>query len=90
MDKQQTSCTEQICKNYIEQKIIPRIQGDGGWLEVVSAAGQTLHLRLQGECSKCVIAGRCLDWIREEILRDLELDIRLEYECKKPFFWDHE
>lgn len=30
MEKQQTSCTSQACKTYIEQKIVPRIQGDGG------------------------------------------------------------
>lgn len=90
MEKQQTSCTGQACKAYIEQKIVPRIQGDGGWLEVVSAGDRSLRLRLQGECSKCAVASRCLDWIRQEIRRDLGRDVRLEYECRKPFFWDHE
>lgn len=32
---------------------------------------------------------RCLDWIRQEILRDLGEDVTIKPICKKPFFWDH-
>lgn len=77
-------------KEYIEEKIIPRLQGDGGWLDIVSIEGNLIRVQLQGECSKCGIAQRCMDWIRQEILRDLGQDVRIEFVRKKPFFWDHD
>ena len=47
-----------------------------------------LHVRLQGECSKCAIVPRCMSWIEEEIKRDLGIDVTVFAERKKPFFWD--
>lgn len=75
-------------KNYIEQKIIPRLQGDGGWLDILSIEGNCIRVQLQGECSKCGIAQRCMDWIRQQIQQDLGQEVQIEFIRKKPFFWD--
>lgn len=77
-------------KEYIESVIIPRLRGDGGWLDVVSIEGSLIKVRLQGECSKCNIAPRCMDWICQQIKRDLGQEVRIEFIRKKPFFWDNE
>ncbi len=75
-------------KEYIERAIMPRLQGDGGWLDVLSENDNVLQVQLQGECSKCNIADRCMDWICQEIKRDLGKDVTIKYRRKKPFFWD--
>ena len=62
-------------ENYICNTIGPRIRGDGGWV-------------FRGGCSKCAILNRCLDWIRQEILRDLKEEVTINPICRKPFFWD--
>lgn len=72
-------------KEYIEQRILPRIQGDGGWLDLLSEEGDVLTVQLQGECSKCHVADRCMDWIRSEIKRDLGRDVTIRYRRKKTF-----
>lgn len=73
---------------FIEETIAPRVQGDGGWIDFKEADGNRVKVRLQGECSKCAIADRCMKWIGDEVKRNLDLDIEIEYERKKPFFWD--
>lgn len=77
-------------EEYIEQVLSPRIRGDGGWVEVQSYEAGTLTLVFRGECSKCIILERCVDWIREEIKRDLQEDVRIIPIRKKPFFWDNQ
>jgi Fe-S cluster biogenesis protein NfuA len=80
---------EAVMEEYICNTIGPRIRGDGGWVEFVSYEDRCLTLIFRGECSKCIILNRCLDWIRQEILRDLREDVTIKPICKKPFFWDH-
>ena len=75
-------------KNYIEDIIAPKIQGDGGWVEFESLNGETLTLVFRGECSKCKILRRCTDWIEEEIKSDLNIDIKINAVCKRPYFQD--
>lgn len=77
-------------KEYIEQKIVPRLRGDGGWLDILSIEDNVVKVQLQGECSKCGIAARCMDWICGEIRRDLGRDVQIQFVRKKPFFWDKE
>ena len=48
-------------KEYIENTLAPRIQGDGGWVEFVSLEDGQLTLLFRGECSKCGILNRCTD-----------------------------
>ena len=74
---------------YICNKIAPRIRGDGGWVEFVSYEDGQLELVFRGECSKCIILDRCLDWICQEVKRDLDEDITIKPLRVKPFFWDN-
>jgi len=76
-------------KTYLETKIVPRLQGDGGWLDVLDMQDDRLRVRLQGECSKCNMASRCMHWIEQEIQRDLGRSVTIEFTRKKPFFWDN-
>jgi len=75
-------------REYIETKLAPRIQGDGGWVEYVSQEGEELTLVFRGECSKCEILHRCADWISAKIREDLGENVRVRMVRKKPFFWD--
>lgn len=75
-------------KDYIENVIKPKLQGDGGWVEFVSLDGDELTLIFRGECSKCLILDRCVKWIESEIKRDLGEAVTVNAIRKKPFFWD--
>lgn len=51
-------------ETYIKKIIRPKIQGDGGEVEFESLSDDgTLTLIFRGECSKCLILNRCVDWI---------------------------
>lgn len=41
-------------KEYIENVLAPKLQGDGGWVEFVSYENKKLTLIFRGECSKCL------------------------------------
>ena len=75
-------------KKYVDEVIAPKLQGDGGFIDLIGTDGNVLHVRLQGECSKWAIVPRCMSWIEEEIKRDLGIDVTVFAERKKPFFWD--
>ncbi len=75
-------------ENYINTVIKPKLQGDGGEIDYVSYEKSVLTVLLQGECSKCLIVERCLDWIAYEIKRDLGVEISVKAIRKKPYFWD--
>ena len=76
-------------EEYINRKIASKIQGDGGWIEFVSFQDGELTLIFRGECSKCMILDRCIDWISQEVKRDLGEDIVVKPVRRKPFFWDN-
>ena len=75
-------------KEYIESVIQPKIQGDGGWIEFESIENDELTVVFRGECSKCLILHRCVEWLEQEIKRDLKLDIKVIAIRKKPYFQD--
>lgn len=75
-------------KEYIENTINPKIQGDGGWVEFSSFDGETLELIFRGECSKCLILERCVAWIENEIKKDKGETVKIKAVRKKPYFWD--
>ena len=77
-----------MVRSYIVEKLAPRIQGDGGWVEFGSRAGNEITLIFRGECSKCAILDRCTDWIAQKIKTDLGLEVRINTVRRKPFFWD--
>ncbi len=75
-------------KDYIADVIRPKIQGDGGEVRLLKQEGNEITLVFQGECSKCLILDRCVDWIKSEIKKDLGEDVKIIPIRKKPYFWD--
>ena len=75
-------------KNYVENILQPKIQGDGGWIEFVSLEDDVLTVIFRGECSKCLILHRCVEWIESEIKRDLNKNVKVNAIRKKPYFQD--
>ncbi len=77
-----------MIREYIENTLAPRIQGDGGWVEYVSFEGDKLTLVFRGECSKCEILARCESWIAAKKQVDLAQTVQVTGIRKKPIFWD--
>ena len=75
-------------KNYVENILQPKIQGDGGWIEFVSLEDDVLTVIFRGECSKCLILPRCVEWIESEIKRDLNKTVKVNAIRRKPYFQD--
>ena len=75
-------------KEYVENILQPKLQGDGGWAEFVSLEGDKLSLVFRGECSKCLILHRCVAWIEEQIKADLKKTVKVNAIRKKPYFQD--
>lgn len=75
-------------KNYVENILQPKIQGDGGWIEFVSLEDDVLTVIFRGECSKCLILHRCTQWIESEIKRDLNKTVKVNAIRRKPYFQD--
>jgi len=75
-------------KDYIENVIKPKIEGDGGEVEFESYVNGELTLVFRGECSKCLILERCVKWIKAEIKRDLGENVKILAIRRKPYFWD--
>lgn len=77
-------------ETYIKKIIRPKIQGDGGEVEFESLSNDgTLTLIFRGECSKCLILNRCVDWIAEEVLKNTSKLVKIKAVRKKPYFWDN-
>lgn len=77
-------------ETYIKKIIRPKIQGDGGEVEFESLSDDgTLTLIFRGECSKCLILNRCVDWITEEVLKNTGKLVKIKAVRKKPYFWDN-
>ena len=77
-------------ETYIKKIIRPKIQGDGGEVEFESLSDDgTLTLIFRGECSKCLILNRCVDWITEEVLKNTDKLVKIKAVRKKPYFWDN-
>jgi Fe-S cluster biogenesis protein NfuA len=56
----------------LDERIRPYLAGDGGWLEILELAGDTLKIRYQGACGSCPssLTGTLMaieNMIREEI-----------------------
>ena len=77
-------------ETYIKKIIRPKIQGDGGEVEFESLSDDwTLTLIFRGECSKCLILNRCVDWLAEEVLKNTSKLVKIKAVRKKPYFWDN-
>ncbi len=75
-------------EKYINEYIRPRLQGDGGEITFVKQEGDEVTVLLQGECSKCLILHRCLEWIEQRIENDLKQKVKVIGIRKKPYFQD--
>ena len=75
-------------QKYVEEILAPKLQGDGGWIEFVSFENGELTVVFKGECSKCLILHRCVQWIEEQIKSDLHKTVKLNVIRKKPYFQD--
>lgn len=75
-------------KNYVETVLQPKLQGDGGWIEYVDYKDNELTVIFRGECSKCLILNRCVDWIEEQIKLDCHKTVKVIPIRKKPYFQD--
>ncbi len=58
-------------------EIRPLIEADGGALELVSAAGNTVVVRLGGQCMGCIQTGETLGWIRRLLMQALGKALRV-------------
>ena len=77
-------------ETYIKKIIRPKIQGDGGEVEFESLSEDgMLTLIFRGECSKCLILNRCVDWIADEVLKNTSKIVKIKAVRKKPYFWDN-
>ena len=75
-------------EKYINEYIRPRLQGDGGEITFVKQESNEVTVLLQGECSKCLILHRCLEWIEERVKADLGETVKVIGIRKKPYFQD--
>lgn len=75
-------------QSYVETVLQPKLQGDGGWIEFVSLEDGILTVIFRGECSKCLILHRCVEWIESEIKKDLKKTVKVKAIRKKPYFQD--
>lgn len=75
-------------QSYVENVLQPKLQGDGGWIEFVSLEDNILTVIFRGECSKCLILHRCVEWIENEIKRDLKKTVKVNAIRRKPYFQD--
>lgn len=78
----------QKVKEYVENILAPKLQGDGGWVDFVSLDDDKLTLMFRGECSKCMILNRCTAWIEEQVKADLKKNVTVVAIRKKPYFQD--
>ena len=62
----------------LDERIRPYLAGDGGWLEVLELAGNTLRIRYEGACGSCPssLTGTLMaieNMIKEEIDPEIEV-----------------
>lgn len=81
--------TSESLKSFIENKINPRVQGDGGEVTFISFDKNVLSIMVQGECSRCPLTAGCFkDWMVQEIGKVWHQEVKVKIIVKKPYFWD--
>ncbi|MQY52356.1 NifU family protein [Rhodocyclus tenuis] len=55
----------------------PGVEADGGTLELVSASGDTVIVRLGGQCRGCLQAGETLGLLRRRLMHALGKAVRV-------------
>lgn len=59
-------------------EIRPRLQSDGGDVELVAFHSDTAHLRLYGNCSGCLMSEMTLSWVQQQLTSRLKREIRVK------------
>ena len=68
------------------QWIAPRVQADGGWLEIMEKDGSDLTLKAKGECARCISLERCLKWIASQAEEKTSEKVNVTA-VREPFIW---
>ena len=55
----------------------PRIQADGGDVQLVAVEGDFVRVRLSGHCTHCALAGQTLGGLRRELMAELGTPVRV-------------
>jgi Fe-S cluster biogenesis protein NfuA len=55
--------------------IRPRVQADGGDLELVAVNGNRIEVKLSGKCKTCSLAGQTLGGIRRQLMSVLNTPV---------------
>jgi len=61
----------------IIQSVRPRLQQDGGDIELVAVDGLFVRVRLTGACVSCTMAGQTLGGVRRELMVALDEPVRV-------------
>lgn len=59
------------------EKVRPRLQRDGGDIELVEIDGMFVRVRLTGSCVHCAMAGQTLGGVRRELMAVLQEPVRV-------------
>jgi Fe-S cluster biogenesis protein NfuA len=80
---------EEKIEQYIEYKILPLVQADGGEIKLESVKDDEVTLILMGECSRCNITRTCFkSWLLNDLSKQFGEQVKLKFIIKKPYFWD--
>ena len=71
----------------VETELRPKIQVDGGDIELEEVAGDTAHIGAHADCASCPATSDCLRWWCErEIERFLGHKCRVVVHAHPPYF----
>ncbi|MBS0356659.1 MAG: NifU family protein [Proteobacteria bacterium] len=59
------------------QSVRPRLQKDGGDIELIAVDGLFVRVRLSGACVSCTLAGQTLGGVRRELMAALNEPVRI-------------
>ncbi len=79
---------ERQIKAFVEETLRPLLQGDGGEIEYDGFSGGRVFVTLRGECARCPVEERCMDWCEAKLREACGAGLRMEARKKPPYFWD--
>ena len=54
-------------REYLEDRLFPRVRGDGGWMEICPETEDGAVLTARGECAQCACAEKCAAWLSDMV-----------------------